>query len=69
MQVPKDPCLDSLEMMGVAETRQEKDKETVTQRNIAETADEFKEDYIHSTSVTFIFSTLDVFGCYKNQPA
>lgn len=51
--------------MGVAETQQEKDEKTVKQRNIEETADEFRTKCVHFTSATFSF-TLDVFGCYKN---
>lgn len=49
-------CVDrSLKSAGVAETHQEKDEETVKQRKIAETADEFRTDYIHSARMTVTF--------------
>lgn len=47
--------LKSLKIMGVAETQREKDEETVKQRKIAETADEFRADNIHSARMTVIY--------------
>lgn len=41
--------------MGVAETQQEKDEETIKQRKIAETADEFRTTFILPAWPLFIF--------------